>query len=114
MKYEIINPSDKCFISSDNERVAKFCCLLLGNGMYGLENTETKETVFPIYLFGMSEKVKIEEFGEPLELFLDNNRKQIAECFKSFEYASERTSINNIGKRARIFYEKLIASEGTE
>lgn len=111
MKYEIINPSDKCFISSDNERVAKFCCLLLGNGMYGLENAETGEDVFSIYIFGMSEKATLEEFGEPLEDFLQNHRLEIAECFKSFEYAGERTSLNNIGERARIFYEKLKEKE---
>ena len=111
MKYEIINPSDKCFISSDNERVAKFCCLLLGNGMYGLNNAETGEDVFPIYIFGMSEKVMLEEFGEPLKDFLSNHRLEIAECFKSFEYAGERTSLNNIGERARILYEKLKEKE---
>ena len=115
MKYEIINPSDKCYISSENDKVAKFCCLLLGNGRYGLKNAETGENVFPIYLFGMSEKVIIEEFGEPLEAFLKNNKTQIAECFKSFEYASERTSVNNIGERANAFYKKLMeAAHPTE
>lgn len=114
MKYEIINPSDKCFISSENERVAKFCCLLLGKGMYGLKNAETGETVFPVYIFGMSEKVVLEELGEPLETFSHNHRSEIAECFKSFEYASERTSINNIGGMARKFYESLMKSEGNK
>lgn len=114
MKYEIINPSDKCFISSDNERVAKFCCLLLGRGMYGLENAETGETAFPICLFRMSKKIIIEEFGEPLQDFLKNHRLEIVECFKSFEYASERTSLTNIGERARIWCEELTKSEGEE
>lgn len=114
MKYEIINLSDKCFISTDNERVAKFCCLLLGNGMYGLENAETGEMVFGIKAFSFPEEEVIEEFGEPLADFLQNHRLEIAECFKSFEYAGERTSINNIGERARIFYKKLSKSEDTE
>lgn len=107
MKFEIINPSDKCYISSENEKVAKFCCLLLGDGKYGLDNANTGETVFHIYLFGMSDEVIIEEFGEPLNLFLEHNKKQIAECFRSFEYAGERTSLNNIGARASVFYKKL-------
>lgn len=81
--------------------------------MYGLDNAETGEHIFPIYLFGMGEEVKLIEFGEPLEDFLIHHRSEIAECFKSFEYASERTSLNNIGARARIFYEKLIESEDT-
>ena len=107
MKYEIINPSDKCYISSENEKVAKFCCLLLGDGRYGLENTETGKTIFPIYIFGISEDEVNNQFGEPLEQFLEHNKKQIADCFNTFEYASERTSLNNIGARAKLYYKRL-------
>ena len=38
MKYEIINPSDKCFITSDDERLAEIVCVMLGNGSYGLKD----------------------------------------------------------------------------
>ena len=106
-KYEIINPSDKCFIYSDNLRVAKFCCLLLGNGRYGLTDCETNETAFSIYLFGISEEQIVKEFGEPLDKFMEHNKVEIVECFKSFEYPYERTSLNNIGERARLFAQKL-------
>lgn len=113
VKYEIINPSDKCYISSGNEKVAKFCCLLLGEGKYGLENAETGADVLPIYLFGISEQVIIEEFGESLADFLKHNKKDIIECLDTFEYASERTSLNNIGARAKLFHDKLLKSEET-
>ena len=52
MKYEIVNPSDKCYISSENEKVAKFACLIIGNGKYGLKNAETGKAY---YLFTFSE-----------------------------------------------------------
>lgn len=106
-KYEIINPSDKCFIYSENLIVAKFCCLLLGNGMYGLADCETGKDVFSIKIFGMSDKEIIEEFGERLDEFLKHNKEEIVKCFKSFEYPSERTSLNNIGARAECLAEKL-------
>ena len=108
MKYEIINPSDKCYISSENERVAKFSCLLIGKGKYGLKNAETGERVLSIYLFGISKEGILQEFGEPLNEFFENNKKEIAECFKSFEYAGERTSLNNIGFVANHFYNAIM------
>ena len=111
VKYEIINPSDKCFISSENKQIAKFCCMLLGEGKYGLENAETGEEAFPIYLFGMSEQTIIEELGESIESFFAHHKKEIADCLKTFEYASERTSLNNIGKRAELYYKKIIEKE---
>lgn len=40
MLYEIINPSDRCYISAyisaDDETLAIAACILLGNGTYGL------------------------------------------------------------------------------
>lgn len=107
MKYEIINPSDKCYISSENEKVAKYACLLIGNGMYGLHNAETGESVFPAYIFAMSVEQILLEFGEPLGDFFEHNKKEIAECLNTFEYATERTSLNDIGKAARTIY-KLV------
>ncbi len=107
MKYEIINPSDKCYISSENEKVAKYSCLLIGNGKYGLKNAETGESVLSIYLFGISEEEILQEFGKPLGEFFEENKKEIAECLNTFEYATERTSINNIGNAARTIY-KLV------
>ena len=108
MKYEIINPSDKCYISSENEKVAKYSCLLIGNGKYGLKNVETGESVLSIYLFGISKGEILIEFGEPLEDFFEHYKKEIAECMNTFEYARERTSLNNIGATAKFFYKAIM------
>ena len=108
MRYEIINPSDECYISSDNEAVAKYACLLIGNGKYGLHNAETGESVLSIYLFGISEEEILLEFGETLEDFFEHNKKEIAECLNTFEYAGERTSINNIEATAKHLYNAIM------
>lgn len=99
MKYEIINPSDKCFITCDNEKVAKFCVILLGNGMYGLrqENGETVDGCFR--LFDTEENLNA-DFDGSFEQFGKDHAQEIANCFKTFEYASDRTSLNNIGALA--------------
>ena len=108
MKYQIINPSDECYISSENERVAKYACLLIGNGKYGLHNAETGESVLSVYLFGISDEEILAEFGEPLNDFFEHNKKEIAECINTFEYAGERTSLNNIGLTAKHLYKAIM------
>ena len=50
----------------------------------------------------------MQEFGEPLEEFLEHNKKQIAECLNSFEYATERTSLTDIGKIAKVYHKAVI------
>lgn len=106
-KYEIINPSDACYIHSDDVRVAKYCCLFLGNGWYGLRDCESGETVFGVQIFGFSKNDAVRELGEDIREFCQHNKKAIIECFKSFEYAEERTSLNNIGERAAHYAEVL-------
>ena len=99
MKYEIINPSDKCYITSNSELVARFCCLLLGNGRYVLRD-ENNNDIGNMYLFGATKETLDEEYEGDFNVFAKTHWKDIVECFKSFEYAGERTSINNIGARA--------------
>lgn len=100
MKYEIINPSDKCFITSENEMIARFCNLLLGQGMYGLKRDDGTDADC-IYLFGYSQKCLDADYEGDFKEFSYRHAKEIAECFNSFEYASEPTSVNYIGGRAK-------------
>lgn len=100
MRYEIINPSDKCFISSENEKVACFCNLLLGDGLYGPQR-EDGSTADNIHLFEYSEEQINKDYEGDFKKFSEVHSKEIIECFKSFEYPSERTSLNNIGEKAK-------------
>lgn len=114
MKYEIINPSDNCFITSDNQKVAQFCTLLLGGGMYGLRD-ENGENVGSIYLFGATQEALNADFDGDFEKFGKEHAAEIAKCFKTFEYANERTSVTNIEGNAKYFaavYEKMAEGEG--
>lgn len=114
MKYEIINPSDKCFITSDNEKVACFCNLLLGNGMYGLRREDGTDAD-NIHLFGYDADALNADYEGDFQQFSKTHAKEIADCFKSFEYAYERTSLNDIGSRAERYAEHFVkVAEGKE
>ncbi len=92
-KYEIINPSDKCFIHADDEMCAKVVCTLLGNGWYGLKD-ENGAAVMLLF----EEAIPAEEVSD----FVMKNAAQITTVLESFSYEEERTSLNDIGERARV------------
>ena len=93
MKYEIINPSDKVFITSDNELDAKIVCYYLGEGTYILENEKGELlTGFLNPNFGIED--------EEVAKYISSHSRKIADVFDSLSYESERTSMNDIGKRA--------------
>ena len=93
MKYEIINPSDECYIESENETVACFCTLILGKGKYALHN-DNDEAILPVVLGYVDEWVK-NHIGD-VEKFISEHIDEIIQCLRSVEYARERTSMNNI------------------
>jgi hypothetical protein len=106
MKFEIINPSDKCYIHGDAEADAEALCLVtlaLGGGNYMLEDEEGS-LLLPAFIFGGAEEWWISRFGRTI----DDSRcdidtiKRSARIFESFEYAGERTSMTDIGMNARL------------
>ena len=101
MKYEIINPSDQCFLEHSDKKIAITACLVLGNGLYGLKD-DKGETVLPILRFGGSEAFLKEEFGGTDEYggFLAKNYPGIADALESVHLNGERSSMNDIKKRA--------------
>lgn len=103
MRYEIINPSDKCYITAENEKVACLCNLYLGNGMYGLKR-EDGSIADGVRIFD-TESTLNEFFEGDFGKFADNHIDEIVACFASFEYAGERTSIYDIEARAKKFAE---------
>lgn len=121
MKYKIGNPSDRCFVEADDEKVAVACILFLGNGQYFCINTETEEQSAGTFfaLGGDVEETWKHFHGIGFEEFISKpeTKKKMADCFASFSYSSERTSMNNIGKRAMEYEKNLrakLAKEGEE
>lgn len=95
MRYEIINPSDKCYIHADDVRLAQIAAIYLGGGMYGLED----ETGLPVlHIFQGAEALGMSD--EETAAYMQSHWEDLAKVFESFEYAGERTSMNNIGAKA--------------
>ena len=98
MKYEIINPSDQCYIYAEDVRLAQIAGLYLGNGMYGLSNENGE---MALHIFEGSEVLNMND--DEISKFITENSSALAAVFESFEYARERTSLNNIGEKAERF-----------
>lgn len=111
VKYEIINPSDKCYLEHHDEKVAITACLVLGGGSYGLQ-TEDGRTVCPVLFFGAKEFLT-ETFGGTDEYgsFLANHYPGIADALESVVLSKERTSMNDIKLRAQKIAKKLRAKD---
>lgn len=104
-KYEIINPSDKCFISGDNAEMVAAAGLFLGNGKYSIVGDDGKR-IGIFAPFGLTDdglnKAWSEEFGRTFEDLLSAEPwDALADVLDTFQYASERSSMNNIGSRAK-------------
>lgn len=106
-KYEIINPSDKCFIYAADERLAKIACAVLGNGWYGLKD-ENGETVISI-MESLNDALGMTD--EEIQRLIDENKIELSKVFLSIEYAYERTSLNDIESRSKAIG-KALAERG--
>lgn len=115
IKFEIGNPSDECFLKADDAKIAAACILFLGNGQYFCKRVDTGESVPGTFfaLGGDVEKTWEHFHGIGFKAFISKpeTKRDMAECFASFHYASERTSLNNIGKRAQEHAEALRRAE---
>lgn len=101
LKYEIINPSDECYLEHSDRRVAIAACLVLGRGKYGLKDP-SGNIVCPIVAFGGAELFLIEIYGgkEGFADFLDSNSEELAIALETVALQRERTSLNNIQEAA--------------
>lgn len=109
-KYEIINPSDKCFIYAEDVRLAKTACILLGQGWYGLQDENGEQVMGILETFGSALEIEEAKVGQ----FIAEHKKELAKVFRSFEYADRRTSLNNIADRARNYAIQLERLQGGE
>lgn len=102
MKYEIINPSDECYLEHPEQKVAITAGLVLGGGAYGLKSVETCEMALPILAFGGAEEFLNKTFGGPesYALFVAENYRAISDALLSVSLPQERTSLNDIAGRA--------------
>lgn len=100
---EIINPSDKLFISDEDREAACAAVLFLGSGKYGLRD-QTGERVLPIFIFGGNpQEWWRDQFGHSADDFISDveNKKRVAKALDTIRYEHERTSMNDIGSYAK-------------
>lgn len=111
MKFEIGNPSDQCFLEADDDKIATACILFLGNGQYFCKNVDHNESIAGAFfaLGGDVEETWKHFHGIGFEEFISKPETKIKmqECFASFHYSGERSSMNNIGARAKDFAESM-------
>ena len=103
MKFEIINPSDKCYIFADDQRLAIIACSILGRGMYGLKNEHGETVLYPFQDVDYALGITMQEVNELAKV----SRVELARIFGSFQYEDTRTSLNNIGRTAELYCEAL-------
>jgi hypothetical protein len=115
LRYEIINPSDKCFLQADSDIVASAAAIILGSGAYGLR--DDKDRPLPsMFLFGDNPNaVWKKHFGITFAEYLDmpGALLSIANCLATFTYAGKRSSLNNIGAKAAAL-EELVRNRALE
>lgn len=101
-KYEVINPSDKCYITAASLKAAAICVCLLGEGMYSLKDVDTGETAVPMFIRSGQDEWFMQAFGHdfPTALGDEEAMAQAAQALDSLEYATKPTSLNDIRKRA--------------
>lgn len=100
-EYEIINPSDECYLTGAGEPLAA-ACVILGRGAYALKDKKGDTDACPLFLLGGVDDWWKKTFGRTLSEYLDTNPwAAMADVFDTFRYARTRSSMNNIGKAAK-------------
>lgn len=91
MIYEIINPSDKYTIESDDFMTACVVTVMLGNGMYGLKSIDGEQSM-PIMLFDDDLSFFKNTFGKEFEqCFECIPKSKLADCFDSIVVGNRET-----------------------
>jgi hypothetical protein len=115
MKYEIINPSDECYLEAPDDKTAIAAGLILGEGRYGLKSEDRTTTVLPVLFFGGAKEFLKEAFGGEDEYghFIATNYGPIGKALLSVGLPRERTSMNDISARAHRIGTRLIERVST-
>lgn len=113
MKYEIINPSDRYTIEHSDFLALAAACVLLGNGQYALAPIDHEGEKVPMFLFGGFDEWWSEHSPDvDIGGYLEANKRAVAEAMESVSLSGrERSSLNDIGGRAKKWAEHLRSGE---
>lgn len=93
--FEIINPSDKAFISGDDEIVVSVATMLFSLGKYGLQEVDGEYSL-PILAFGGGEEWMNENGIDNNGEWMKKNKEGVIKALRSVRLDGERTSMNDI------------------
>lgn len=110
MKFEIINPSDECYIEGDDFKTIAVATALLGNGSYGLTQVDgdLEMPILCIAGFGDPNTWFLKQFNETADqIFKSINKEELKKVLISVHLLRERSSLNDIVKYARILAKRI-------
>lgn len=143
MIYDIANPSDAYTMKTDDEEAAVLACMFLGEGQYALTD-ERGEQVCPFFMFGGDpDTFMLKKYGRTLKAAIDAKRAEFADAldsvligsmedrkdyeeaialmtpenaatFEASRHDKRRTSMNNIGRRAKALAKHLRKPDATQ
>lgn len=100
MRYEIINPSDACWIEAESDAVAAFITVLASAGAYVARRDGWSSKLYLAGFGGDPETDFCEEFGaESFLNFMRQNKDSIIRACESATVPGERTSLNDVASR---------------
>lgn len=103
---EIINPSDEAFIDAEDKEAACLAVAIFSNGRYSIEG------MMPVFLFGGSDEWFKNEFNRKVdESFEFVGNKRVSDALRTVKMNGERTSMNDIVKRAHNFADHIDKQE---
>ncbi len=107
-KYEIVNPSDLCYIEGNDFKSVCIATMILGEGYYGLHEVDGESTMPPpIFATGWFE----EQFGESFPSTTDDiDKSMLVTILRTVKLGGERTSLNDIERHAKAIVERLEAN----
>lgn len=113
MRFEIINPSDKAFMEASGLKVAAIAVTLVGNGMYALREVDGDAHV-PMFMLGGAEEWFQEHFDMGVQESYDSlSDGDLCRTLMSVELAGDRSSLNDIVKKAHGLAERFTEKEVT-
>jgi hypothetical protein len=108
MRFEIGNPSDKCFVDAEDPKAAAAAITLLGHGQYFCKAEDGTDYPAFYVLGGDPQEIWKDKFGLTLNEYLaGSGLDAIIDCLKTFRYDGERSSMNNIGAAAKSWIKNL-------
>lgn len=117
LKFEIVNPSDPYTFTAPSLEVAALVIILLGSGRYAAKSLDTPPNEgVPFFMFGGAEEWFRDNCGcTPDESMERTEKSVLADSLDTVTLGSEkRSSMNNIGGRAKAYAAQLRAAVAQE